>query len=108
VVNNVRDEVTDAAVGKRTLVVMFGRRFAIVEYGVMLSAAFVAPAALIAMGRAEFWVLLPWVTAPLALRLFGRLRRETGPALNDVLAGTAKLLLSFGVLFAVGLAIGAA
>ncbi len=107
VVNNVRDEATDAAAGKRTLVVMFGRRFAFVEYAVMLLAAFAVPAILVALGRPP-QVLLPWVTAPLAVRLFGRLRRETGAALNDVLAGTAKLLLLFGVLFAVGLAAGGA
>ncbi len=107
VVNNVRDEATDAAVGKRTLVVLLGRRFAFAEYAAMLLAAFAVPAILVAHGHPP-QVLLPWLTAPLAVRLFGSLRRETGEALNDVLAGTAKLLLLFGVLFAVGLAAGGA
>jgi 1,4-dihydroxy-2-naphthoate octaprenyltransferase len=107
VVNNVRDQETDAAVGKRTLVVLLGRRFAFAEYATMLLAAFAVPAVLVAQGHSRY-VLLPWLTAPLAIRLFGRLRRESGEALNDVLAGTAKLLLVFGVLFAVGLAAGGA
>ena len=108
VVNNVRDEATDASVGKRTLVVLLGRRFATAEYFAMLIAAYLVPALLLAGGNFEPTILLPWLTAPLAVKLFARLRRETGPALNDVLAGTAKLLLLFGVLFAVGLTLGRA
>ncbi len=108
VVNNVRDEATDASVGKRTLVVLLGRRFATAEYFAMLIAAYLVPALLLARGNFEPTILLPWLTAPLAVKLFARLRRETGPALNDVLAGTAKLLLLFGVLFAVGLTLGRA
>jgi 1,4-dihydroxy-2-naphthoate octaprenyltransferase len=104
VVNNVRDRETDAVAGKRTLAVRFGRRFGEAEYGLLLLAAYVTPAALYAMGRVGAVVLLPVVTMPWALILQRRLVTTDGPALNALLGGTAQLLLVFGLLFAVGLA----
>jgi 1,4-dihydroxy-2-naphthoate polyprenyltransferase len=101
VVNNLRDRVTDEKAGKRTLAVRFGRRGAEAEYAVCLLLAYVTPAALAAwLGPV---LLLPLATLPLALRLFVRLRREEGAALNPVLFDTAKLLLAHGVLFAIAL-----
>ncbi|HET9931747.1 MAG TPA: hypothetical protein VFQ35_13695, partial [Polyangiaceae bacterium] len=52
-------------------------------------------------------VLLPWVTAPLALRLIRGVVREQGRALNPLLVLTAKLLFFFGVLFALGIVLAA-
>jgi 1,4-dihydroxy-2-naphthoate octaprenyltransferase len=105
VVNNVRDHRTDVVAGKRTLVVRFGRDFGVVEYLALMAIAYGVPVALAVTRMASAWVLLPCATAPLAARLMSTLAKETsGPALNACLAGTARLLLFHGLLFAAGLA----
>lgn len=106
VVNNVRDFEQDAAANKRTVIVRFGRGFGIFEYGACLAAAYAVPFLFFVFGWASLPVLLPLCTAPLAVSLFSRVRRERGAALNLVLANTAKLVFLHGLLFALGLAVG--
>ena len=104
VVNNVRDRATDVRVGKRTLAVRFGRRAALVEYAVLLAGAYAVPVGLAVTGRP--WAALPLVSAPLAIaRLRAVVAAADGPTYNRCLAATGQLLLVFGVLFAVGLAV---
>jgi 1,4-dihydroxy-2-naphthoate octaprenyltransferase len=103
VVNNVRDESTDRQSGKRTLVVRFGRRVGIGEYAVLLSLAYAIPMVLVIAQWTSPVVLLPWLSAPLALALARRVATQTGPVLNASLARTAQLLLVFGVLLSAGL-----
>ena len=105
VVNNVRDYEQDAKANKRTVIVRFGRGFGLLEYGACLLVAYVVPLAFFVLGWAASAVLLPLCTAPLAVSLFSRVRRERGAALNLVLANTAKLVFLHGLLFALGLAI---
>jgi 1,4-dihydroxy-2-naphthoate polyprenyltransferase len=101
VVNNLRDRETDAKAGKRTLAVRFGRRGAEVEYALCLALAYATP---VVMALFEGAILLmPIASAPLAVRLLSRVRREEGSGLNAVLVDTAKLLLFHGVLFALAL-----
>ena len=105
VVNNVRDRLTDVKAGKRTLAVRFGRRAGVIEYGALLALAYAAPvAAVLGLYRSP-WVLLPLVSLPVALRLLRTLAVTEGKPLNACLAGTAKLLLIYGALFATGLVI---
>jgi 1,4-dihydroxy-2-naphthoate octaprenyltransferase len=106
VVNNLRDRETDARVGKRTLAVRFGAKGAIVEYALLLALAYAVPLFL-ATGAGGRFVLLPVLTLPLARRLARAIATESGRALNARLAGTAQLLLLFGLLFAAGLALDA-
>jgi 1,4-dihydroxy-2-naphthoate octaprenyltransferase len=106
VVNNLRDRKTDVKAGKKTLAVRFGRRAGVAEYVVLLAAAFVVPVYLVLFVGLSYVVLLPLVTAPLAMALTARLNQSRGAALNTVLAGTAQLMMVFGVLFAAGLALG--
>lgn len=104
IVNNVRDHETDAKAGKRTLVVRFGRAFGVAEYAAAVAIAYGVPAVLAALGLASPWVLLCWLTLPLALRLCRTVARErAGAALNACLANTARLLLLHGLLLAAGL-----
>jgi 1,4-dihydroxy-2-naphthoate polyprenyltransferase len=106
VVNNLRDRHTDAVCGKRTLAVRLGRGGALTEYALLLVAAYAVPAVLAATGRAGMYVLLPFATLPLALRQLRALVTATdGAGYNRCLASTAQLLLFFGVLFALGLAL---
>ena len=105
VVNNLRDIPTDAAAGKRTLAVILGRRATSTEYGLLLAAAFGVPVVLLAAG---FGIaqLLPLLSAVLAGPLLRTVRDFSEPRqLNAVLAGTARLALVFGLLFAVALAL---
>ncbi|WP_322510934.1 1,4-dihydroxy-2-naphthoate polyprenyltransferase [Chloroflexus sp.] len=106
VVNNLRDAPTDRKAGKRTLAVIFGERFARSEFAALVIGAFVLlPLAWMWGGESPF-TLLAWLTAPMALNLIDFVNRERGRALNKALVGTGRLHLIFGVLFAVGLALG--
>jgi len=118
VVNNLRDIPTDTEAGKRTLAVVLGERRTRAEFGGLLGLAYAIPV-LLALAwflgtrpAGEPWalavlVLAPLLTVPMTRPLlrtvasFGE-RRE----LNLVLKGTARLSLVFGLLFAVGLALG--
>lgn len=101
-VNNTRDAQTDLAAGKRTLVVRFGTRFGRAEYVVALVLSALVPVGLVAWGASP-WVLAPLASLPLAVRPTRLVLTQRGPPLNEALAGTAKLQLVFGLLFALGL-----
>jgi 1,4-dihydroxy-2-naphthoate octaprenyltransferase len=103
VVNNLRDLETDAAAGKRTLAVRFGRPFAIGEYSLLLLTACLVPLGLVARGLAGPPALLPLLTVPLAAGLVRRVMATSGPAMNPLLFQTARLELLFALLLAAGL-----
>ncbi len=105
VVNNVRDRETDVLAGKRTLAVRFGRGGALGEYVALVVVAYAVPVLLWASGQASAWALLPLLTLPIAVARTRALFAARGRAHNPVLVGTAKLLVIFGVLFALGLAL---
>ena len=104
VVNNLRDIETDQRAGKRTLAVMIGRRKTESEYAFLLAGAYAVPVFLWLGGLASAWLLLPLATLPLALRQIRLIRQSPdGPALNDLLAKTAKLAFFFSLLLSIGL-----
>jgi 1,4-dihydroxy-2-naphthoate polyprenyltransferase len=107
VVNNVRDIETDAAAGKRTLAVRLGRTGTVAEYTGLMAVAYAVPVVLVLTGALSPWALLPLASAPRAVTLFRRVRDRRGRELNPALGGTARLLFLFGVLFALGIALGA-
>lgn len=103
VVNNYRDVETDAAAGKRTLVVRFGRGAARAQFVVSLVVALLLPVVLAFRGYGA-WLLLPLVLAPLAWSHVRRLRHSRTPAeLIALLGDTGKLLAAYALLFSVGL-----
>ena len=104
--NNYRDAETDARTGKKTLVVRFGRKFAVWQYALSVTVALLCPPALLLTGY-HWPVLLPLVLAPWAILLTRRLAKSREPAEQIVLLGdTAKFLAAFGVLLSAGVLLG--
>jgi len=102
VVNNVRDVVTDRRAGKRTLAVKLGRERAARLFAVMVVIALAVPVGL-AIARGWPWVLLALASIPLAPPLVRTVAtRRDGPALNDALAQTGRLLAVFSFLLTLG------
>jgi 1,4-dihydroxy-2-naphthoate polyprenyltransferase len=103
VVNNLRDRAEDTRTGKRTAAVRFGERFCVAQAKAMVSLAYLAPLYFL-VAQDQIWpLLLPALTLPLALRWLGLLDLLRGRALNAQLAGAARLLLAFAMLFALAL-----
>jgi 1,4-dihydroxy-2-naphthoate octaprenyltransferase len=103
-VNNIRDLDTDRRAGKRTLAVRLGRERARRLYGLAIILAYVAVGLIVVTGEGEAWLLLAWVSAPLAPALFRTVATRTdGPSLNAALAGTGRLLAAFALLLSAGL-----
>lgn len=102
-VNNTRDRQTDAAAGKKTLVVRFGTSFGKAEYVTCLVVSALVPPVLWLSGAASPFVMLSWLALPLAVPPLKVLFTQSGAALNAALAATARLQMIFGVLFAAGL-----
>jgi len=103
-VNNLRDLVADGAAGKRTLAVRIGDGPTRRLYAVLMLGPY--PLAVILGLRAPF-ALLALLALPLALTAVSRVRgKAAGMALVDVLQRTGRAQLAYGLLLAVGLAVG--
>jgi len=104
VVNNYRDTDTDRRAGKRTLAVRLGRERTRVLFASMVYLAYLATPASWAFGPLKAWLLLPWLTIPLAAQVVRIVRNRTdGASLNGALAQTGMLQLAFCTLLASGL-----
>ena len=104
VVNNFRDIDSDRRAGKRTLAVRLGRERTRALYAAIVYLAFVLAPVVWIFGPLKPWVLLPWLTIVLAARVVRTVRNRTdGPSLNQALAQTGMLQLTFCVLLSAGL-----
>ena len=113
VVNNLRDIDSDRRVGKKTLAVRIGTGGTRWEYTLLLAGAYAVPVVLVvlALGRSDLAaapfliLLLPWLTILRAARIRRMIYTAAdGPTMNLALAMTAKLSLTYSILFAIGLA----
>lgn len=103
VVNNLRDEATDAATGKRTLVVRFGSTFGKLEHTFCLAGAVFVPVLICAVTRSHRWTLLVLLMLPAQVLLTRRIwTADTPPDYAPLLGRTAAMLLLLAVLFSVG------
>lgn len=106
--NNIRDLVSDRRGGRSTLPIVFGREVAILIYRALLLEAYVAVAALIVFRVVppECALVFPSVFA--AFRLWRDIAAYSTPRrLDPVVKRTAGLHLVFGLLYTVGVLIGA-
>jgi 1,4-dihydroxy-2-naphthoate polyprenyltransferase len=103
-VNNIRDIATDRTVGKMTLPARIGAKAARLLYVFLTILAYAVPFALIRFGYSP-WCLLSLLSLPLAMVMIRKLYSSEGRELNQVLAGTGKVLTVHGVLFSIGLLI---
>jgi 1,4-dihydroxy-2-naphthoate octaprenyltransferase len=104
VVNNIRDIDTDRRAGKRTLAVRLGREQTRQMFAVIVYLAYVLAPVTWLFGPLSAWLLLPWLTLPLAAGIVRTVRNHTdGPSLNESLARTGMLQLAFCMLLAAGL-----
>ncbi len=103
VVNNLRDIETDRQTGKRTLAVIIGSDATRLEYALLLAVAYAMPVLFWLFGGLSGWVLLPWLSLPLAVCLLRSVYQNTeSQILNKTLAATANLGLVFCILLAAG------
>jgi 1,4-dihydroxy-2-naphthoate octaprenyltransferase len=102
-VNNLRDIATDSKSGKKTLAVRYGRKFAQYEYTVMLAGAAIVPAVMVHTDMVSSTMALPILyivfTGASVRTVFST---TDGIRLNDTLAATGRLLILYGLLFAIG------
>ncbi|MEI6757290.1 MAG: 1,4-dihydroxy-2-naphthoate polyprenyltransferase [Chlorobium sp.] len=103
-VNNIRDIDTDLKVGKMTLPARIGAAHARQLYVILTVLASLVPVLLFLNGYSP-WAMLSLLSVPLSVGMTKKLYRSEGRELNDVLAGTGKLMTLHGLLFAAGLLI---
>lgn len=107
VVNNLRDIETDRAVGKRTLAVRLGATGTKAEYVVLLVAAAAVPVVGVTLLSWPGPSLLALAAMPLAVPPTRTLLVHGHPReLLPVLGATARVVVVYGVLLGVGLAVG--
>jgi 1,4-dihydroxy-2-naphthoate octaprenyltransferase len=106
VVNNLRDIPTDTRTGKTTLGILMGDRGTRAWFGLLLGVALAIPIGVTLTLALPFGAIallsVPWAWKPLQAIRGG----TTGRDLNPVLKATARFNLVFGVLWAVGVALG--
>ncbi len=107
--NNLRDEQEDRLHGRRTLVTVFGARAVRAAHAALLAGAYASPLVALLAGWASAWLLLPWLSLPLAARVLRLLRSEGArEPLHAALKGTSGLHLLYGLLLTVALLLDAA
>lgn len=103
VVNNVRDAPLDGEVGKRTLVVRFGRAFGLAEYALLSAVAHLVPV-LFAVQVNDWKGALSLLALPISIYSFVLLRSAKGRgAYEKVLVLSALTLVVVGLLFSISL-----
>lgn len=106
IVNNLRDAEEDARNGRRTLVTVWGEPPVQRLYLALLGGAYLVPAVAVAAGWNAPWVLLTWLTLPLAARAVRLVRSGEQVQRHRGLKATSALHAAYGLLLAVALLVG--
>ena len=105
VVNNYRDIDEDIQANKRTLVVLLGRRWALIQYGLSLVFAGGILGWLVWQGRGPV-ILLGWLAIAYGFYLLGNLAKASAPVdFLVALKGAALVVVAFTALVSLGLLI---
>jgi 1,4-dihydroxy-2-naphthoate octaprenyltransferase len=106
IVNNYRDIDEDLLANKRTLVVLLGRRWALVQYGLSLLFAGGVLSWLAWQGRGPM-ILLGWLAIAYGFCLLGKLVKAKAPVdFLSALKGAALVVIAYSALVSLGLSIG--
>jgi 1,4-dihydroxy-2-naphthoate polyprenyltransferase len=104
VVNNFRDIDSDRRAGKRTLAVRLGRPGTRTMFATIVYLAYLLAPVTWIFGPLKAWLLLAWLTLPLAAEVVRVVRNRTdGRSLNQGLAQAGMLQLTFCMLLSAGL-----
>jgi len=103
VVNNLRDIETDAKTGKRTLAVRLGKTFSRLEYTTLLFAAYLIPTLLAVRWGNHLALYLVYFSTPTAVKMTISMWSLEGAELFPILGGTARLLMFYSCLLALGM-----
>ncbi|MDD5609852.1 MAG: 1,4-dihydroxy-2-naphthoate polyprenyltransferase, partial [Ignavibacterium sp.] len=103
VVNNYRDIDEDRSNNKNTLAVKMGRTFARNQYLISLILSYLILLFLLIDYEHSFFILLPLLTLPLAIKAMQQFKTKQGAELNFLLELSAKLSFLFGILFSAGI-----
>lgn len=101
-VNNLRDIDSDRRGNKKTLAVRFGASYARTQYLLSLVIACALPAYLWSTYNAPVYILTAGVSLLIAIPLIRIVYTQQGRILNNVLAGTGRVLLLYSILFSIG------
>lgn len=102
-VNNIRDVIQDEKAGKRTIIVRWGTDFGKGLYIVSLAVAALLP--LVVYPWHPIWIALPIVMGLEFMRVYRPLKDGYGATLNMILPQTARMQLSYVVVFSIILAV---
>lgn len=108
-VNNFRDRVHDASIGRKTLCVILGEKKSLTAYKLMIFIPYLLIISIVVIDPSRYPYLLVLVSLPMATPLPKQLELLKGDALNDTLFATVKLemafalSLTFGALFHAGI-----
>ena len=101
-INNIRDIDTDQKAQKRTVATRIGRKNAEKVIMAQTFVPFIIPVYLFTE-VSSFAILLPLCTLPYAVKMLRSMNKRQGAALNQSLQDSAKVLVIYGILLAVGL-----
>ena len=101
-INNIRDIDTDRKAQKHTVATRIGRKYAERMIVMQTLVPYIILVYLFSEGY-SFAILLPFCSLPFAFMMFSSMNKRQGSALNQSLQDSAKLLVIYGVLLAIGL-----
>ena len=104
IINDIRDMKEDREAGKSTPVTLFGVRFGILSWAILVITLLSIVLGIATIGNQTPWVLLTILTTPMWIKVWHSLKNaDNKTSYTKTLILSAKTHLYFGILFAIGL-----